>query len=532
MSIDYKDILSQVKEKLIEENGGYFEEEFDTIGKIDDINRSCTSHYNENNKRLFKCKISENNSKKIMDIVLDTSNKDLNSYKRGVYKVCLNIYNAYGENPIEFLLFSSQGLYGKDEYKRMIVSVIREIYEENNEIVEEAFNNILKCWTFEEPLKMILNSISSLRISLESEGLYRIFENNLRLREEAAYALINLKAEDIYRDMLNLICAQRNISSEEIEVSKRIINKFASSSNENAFKLYKFYINYEASIERSIRFSIVYNVKNNFNTIIYEDMERRVLNSQTNNRVFDKVVEILDRSKENKECIRILNLINRGTEVGTESELLERLKSNKISSRQKSNIVINLAKSNNREVEEYLKKLLDVESEEKIAALSVMVQKGDVIKIVELFGYLVSKDNNEVLSNSAFHQVRRLISLRDQKINSNLYKVAEKILNIEEEKHINKTLKIIDLFKNNATSDEIGSIFLKKLINTQHAIIKIELLGYFQREYNKFNKQIQEKLKECVIENTSKTESDQVQLYAKECLKMMNKNSISTPELI
>ena len=87
-------------------------------------------------------------------------------------------------------------------------------------------------------------------------------------------------------------------------------------------------------------------------------------------------------------------------------------------------------------------------------------------------------------------------------------------------------MKIIELFSSGIPSNDIAEIFLDKLKNTNHLIVKNRILDFFKKEFNRFNENMKEQIKTEIINcSYDKETSDK----AMECLISINSFKDLTP---
>ena len=154
-----------------------------------------------------------------------------------------------------------------------------------------------------------------------------------------------------------------------------------------------------------------------------------------------------------------------------------------------------------------------------VALCSVMVERKNYSYLLKLFDYMVNRDEYSEAAVEAINQIKRLKGLRDEKLNEYLEKVAEKILSNDDMINIKKNLKIIELFSTGIPSDTISIIFLNKLKNTEHIIIKKSLLEFFRKEFNRFNTELKNNIKNVVLECSH---SEEISKEAMKCLNSIN----------
>lgn len=513
---DYLEILQALKNE-IEENE--LTMEVDTMRFIDETNAKLTKdskRYKDSSKIIFKHHISYENSEALIKAVKNYKHYDISTigeYKYEILNLC-NIMDAMRENPVEMLVYSIKGLNSEKIFVNAIRDVIKTIYEENSESVKEAYKSILDNWNWNDCLEFVLKSISELRIYDLSEEVFALFEKNNILRELSAKTLVSISANEKYESIINFLCAQQNETSAELELFRNILYMIAKESENNTVYIYRSYL--RENLWGHTRNIAIGAIRLNLNKIILDDMEKKLKNPNTD-RIIVKKINIL-KSKVG---------ISEGQE--TIEELVDIVCSKSESERRRAKALIILG--NHQEVTDsilktVINKIMNESEVLNVALCSVMVERKNYNYLVKLFDYMVNRDEYSEASMEATNQIKRLRGLRDEKLNQHLEKIAEKILSNDDTVNVKKNLKIIELFSSGIPSSEVAILFLNKLKNTNHAIIKKSLLEFFRKEFNRYNKELKNSIKEVVLKCSH---SDDVCKEAMKCLNSINEFSELAP---
>lgn len=513
---DYLEILQALKNE-IEENE--LTTEVDTMNFIDEINAKLTKdsrRYKDSNKIIFKQYISYENSEALMKLVKDYKNYDISTvseYKYEILNLC-NILEAMRENPVEMLVYSIKGLNGEKAFINAIRDVVKTIYEENSLSVKEAYKSILDNWSWNDCLEFVLKSISELRIYDLADEVFALFERNNILRELSAKALLSISANEKYESMINFLCAQQNETSAELELFKNILYMIAKESENNTFYIYRSYL--RENLWGSTRNIAIGAIKINLNKMILDDMEKKLNNLNTDRNIIRKI-EILKSkagiSEDKKTTDELINIVCNRNE-------LERKRARALTELGKCKDV------NDSILKSVIDRIMNESEVLNVALCSVMVERKNYNYLVKLFDYMVNRDEHSEAAVEAINQIKRLKGLRDEKLNHHLEKIAEKILSNDEIINIKKNLKIIELFSGGIPSKEISIIFLNKLKNTQHTIIKKSLLEFFRKEFNRYNTELKNNIKATVLKCSH---SEDVSKEAMICLNSINEFSELAP---
>lgn len=525
--LDYMDKLKLLKQKIEEENISI---EVDTQTFTEDLNAKLTKeskNYRESNKRIFKQYISYQNSQKILHLVSDIENYNISNirdYKNEIINEC-NIIEAMGENPVEILVYSIKGLYGKTIFINAIRDIVKTIAEYNNENVKLAYKNILSNWNWNDCIEFVLKSICEIRMYDLSEEVFNVFEKNKIMRELATKTLLDISATDKYESMVNFLSVQPNETSADHEKYRNILYKIAKENPMNTFYIYKCYL--RQNLFGAIRNITIGAIRFNLSKIILEDADKKLGNPKIDNITKNKIFTLL------KRCIGMPNvdeiLIRRGIIVSDSDELIEIVLNENKSDKNRCNALVELSKNkdiSNEKLEKITATVLNSSEVINVAICSAKVQRGDNRYVVKLFDYIVNRDENSDVSIEAMNQVKRLKGLEREDLNGQLKKVAEQILSNEEDINIKKGMKIIELFSSGIPSNDIAEIFLDKLKNTNHLIVKNRILDFFKKEFNRFNENMKEQINTEIINcSYDKETSDK----AMECLISINSFKDLTP---
>lgn len=506
---DYLEVLQSLKNE-IEEN--QLTTEVDTMTFIDETNANLTKdsrRYKDSNKIIFKQYISYENSQAIMNLVKDYKKYDISTiseYKYEILNLC-NIMDAMRENPVEMLVYSIKGLNGEEIFINAIRDIVKSIYEENSESVKDAYKSILDNWNWNDCLEFVLKSISELRIYELSEEVFALFEKNNILRELSAKTLLSISANEKYESMINFLCSQQNETSAELELFKKILYMIAKESENNTAYIYRSYL--RENLWGHTRNIAIGAIKINLNKIILDDMEKKLNNPNTDRSIINKI-EVL-RSKagisgKEKTIDELVNIVCNKNE-------LERKRTRALIELGKREDVTDLI------LKSVIEKIMNESEVLSVALCSVMVERKNYSYLLKLFDYMVNRDEYSEAAVEAINQIKRLKGLRDEKLNEHLEKVAEKILSNDDMINIKKNLKIIELFSTGIPSDTISIIFLNKLKNTEHIIIKKSLLEFFRKEFNRFNTELKNNIKNVVLECSH---SEEISKEAMKCLNSIN----------
>ena len=195
----------------------------------------------------------------------------------------------------------------------------------------------------------------------------------------------------------------------------------------------------------------------------------------------------------------------------------------------RKNAIIKLIKIPEGTDEEKIKIIENVYSENdtlRITAASALIQLGRIKELSTLFKYLVASLDDE-LSRDALNQIRRLKSIRDNRVNSALTSVISRFMENDEDKNTQRVLTILEIYETGMPNEEITEVFLKKLSSTKHKKIKIRLLEFFSKNFSILPDSEKDRIKQ---EITKLTLDETVTENAMESLKKINMSSSNLPE--
>lgn len=541
---DYMEVLGALKATMKQEID---EKTVDTITTIETLNPELTADskkYRDSNKIIFKEEISSKSAHELVSLVTNTKQYNISNislYKEEILSKC-NIIYAQGENPIEMLVYSIKGLANEFIYINAIRDVIKSFYEDSSELIVTSYRNILNKWSWNDCLEFVLKSITELKIHQLSEDVYYVFKINNINRELAAKTIISLEATELFENLINFLCTLDNESTTEIDKLRNILYYMAKYNNQNTVYIYKCYI--QLTVNREVSNILIGAIRFNVDRVILDHIEKCLKNSELSYQAFRKLIILLSKSKQaNVNIVQILtnalrishldekqkDFIRRALGDDTPEMQMEIIKDKRKGSRERRDAIISMAKSGD---ENYLK-LLDEVAEEShgfnAVVCSVRVQRGDNSQLIELFKYIVTREENDEVSMEATNQIKRLRTLKDENINRALLEVASKLLADDELSNIKKVNKILDIFSSGVPNDEVGQLFLNKLKSTKHSIIKNKIIEFYRKEFNRLKlNTLKTSIKEAILNCTYEEEVSKV---AMECLKSMNSYVESVPSL-
>lgn len=536
---DFKEILQKYKDELIE--NGYEETiEVDAIDTIEEGNANITKdskRYKESDKCIFKQHISyENAEGLVMSIKMyeNYSLYNLSDYKDKVYQKALFCFEKC-ENPIEMLVYSIREV-NNNMYINALHDIVKDFINDYREEVIRAYANILNNWIWEDCIEFVLNSVKLNFLQELQEPLYNLFVKNYSLRVAVADTLIDIEAKDKFKSMVNFLIVNTGDSREETGIMKDIIYRLGKNSEFGSMAIYKIYLNSRIKSNKKL---ILLGIRNNLSVEIYNDMEKQLKNKQLDRWAHNQLLDLLEYSINNPKSMELvikcknLDHINQDKVEDILRKGVDDLKKVIIDRaadiNARKNAIIKLIKEPQKTDEEKIKIIESVYSESdtlRIIAASALTQLGRNKELITLFKYLLGASDVQ-LANDALNQIKRLKSIRDTNVNSNLTSVISRFMENDEAKNTQRVLTILDIYSTGLPNDEIIEVFLKKLATTSHQKIKVKLLEFFSKNYSILPDCEKDKIKKVIIKLTlDKTVTQE----AMDCLKKINMSSNNLPE--
>ncbi|SUY45775.1 Uncharacterised protein [Clostridium putrefaciens] len=543
MDENFKELLGKFKEQLTE---GCYENEVDTMTVIEDSNPTLTKDsrkYKESKKRIFKQQISISNAESIINTIKDTKYYNIGNLRdyKGEVRSKAERTIISGENPIEMLVYGIKGLHGNELFINAVRDVVKELYLDYSDDVIGCYKSILLNWNWNDCLEFVLKSISESYITDLADEVYYVLENNNILRENAVNTLVAINSTKHYDSMINLLCTDNNSTGAEFEIIGKSLKSFVKADNDNTYYVYKAYIS--LSVPSPIKNILIGIVRTNLNKRILDDIEALLKDYKISIRESNKIMDLLKKCKErnrrgekvkNEKVMEILNTaltynhLNKGRiEIALGADIPdiqnEIIFDTTRSIRERANAIIAMS----LHIDDIsLKSLQDESDVMNVIVSSVRVQRGYINSLIPLFQFIVQKDEGDMVSIEATNQIKRLRGLKDENLNNQLMKVAEGLLQDDSDQNTRNVMKILDLFSSGIPSDVVGSLYLDKLKNTKQSKVKIRILEFYKKEYNRFSTEIKNKISESVILCTREKSISNV---AMDCLKSINAYVDSTP---
>lgn len=505
--MDYQEVLQSIKEGMMEDVIRP-----DTMGILEDINPDLSDEskkYNQNKKQIFRYFISEKSAYDLVTLVNDVSQYNnmgsLAEYKENIKDKCEILCNI-GEHPTEMIVYSIKGL-SQDMFKHAILDELKNL-KEIDETFIESYRNILVNWTWNECIDCVLKSIQELRLSELADEVYYVFENNVSLRKEAALTLINIEEDSKFTSIINFLVAQNNDTRQELGILKDVMYSMGRNTATGSTYICKSYLNLRAKNE--VKNILISGIRTNLASEILDHIERLLKNPQVDKVMQSNAIRLLGRADRSNRAINILKGALTYKHL-RQSDIKRAIGANDIdiqidtaldkSENVESRIsaIISLASVNDdraKEIDDILNKLIEEDNLLiNIAAMSVKAEKGDRNSVIELFKFLVSSKDEDVIW-AASNQIKRLRGSNNIELNQILINIAEQLLSNDDS---NNVIKILDIYSTGIPTDGIAAVFLKKLSNTGHKTVKEKILTFFEKNITIFNKNIQKSIEELIV---------------------------------
>lgn len=541
--MDWLEQLEELKVNMKDNPEKWEESTFtknDIISTLEAINPEITKNsiaFKESNKYIFKQPVSYESSEKIIKFVSNNKKIEqwqINSYKQQLHNIC-SLIVAKGESPVEMLVYSTKAVQNNSENINLIMDELKEMWIVDPKLTA-AYKNILRSWNWPEQLQIVLNSIVSMNLDGFDEELINLFENNVQLREEAAYVIIALKYEKYYNRIINCLLAL-NIDSREITGTiLRILKKMAGASKYGAELVFKTYI--ETTRHPSLNNVFIAAIKKNATAEIYDKLEKYVVSANMNiqkKAIFllgkidnQKSADILKSIKDNRNVNKEVLTIAFGNSKNKDYiDLLKNIADdNERRIQERTAALISLANVGGTELIPYVENYINKSPEFEIAAASVLVQFGKMEKITVIFRYILTKNIAEAYVKEAVRQINRLRSLKNPEINSSLNKALKNLLKGDNEFVV---LSLVNLFTKGIPDDDVADTLLYKLKNTTVEQAKLIILKYLAKNYPLLSEKIQDMISKEIVTCSLNNSSDQIKNTAMECLSVITRKADLRP---
>lgn len=483
----------------------------DTMTILEDINPNLSDKsrkYNQNKKQIFRQYISEQSAYELVTLVSDVSKYNIGSlleYKQNIKDKCEILCNT-GQNPTEMLIYSIKGL-SQDMFKHSILDELKNLREIDETFIE-SYKNILVNWTWNECIDCVLKSIQELQLFELVDEVYYVFENNIMLRKEAAITIINIGADKKFTSIINFLVAQNNETRQELTILKDVMYYMGNNTSSGSTYIYRSYLGLRAKNE--VKNILIVGIRTKLVSEIYDHIEKVLKNPQSDRTMQSNVIRLLGRTNKSSRSFNILKnaltykhlkqsevkgaigIGDIGLQIDTALD-----KGEFIESRIRAIISLSSVKDYSvNDISNILNNLLEEDNHSiKIAAMSVKAENGDENSIIELFKYLVSSNDDDVVW-AASNQIKRLRGSNSIKLNQVLINIAEQLLAHDDS---NNVIKILDIYSTGIPTDDIALVFLKKLNNTKHKAVKEKILTFFEKNISIFRKDIQMNIEELIV---------------------------------
>lgn len=501
-----------------------------TIDLVEETNPNLTkesSAYRDNKKFIFKGDMSYENAQEIVETISCTD-LALNDYREKVTKVCHEAW-IMSESPVEMMVYATKSLEDQEEYLNIVLDVLKTLYEKDKDFTAHYYN-ILRNWNWTECVKVVLKSLQDLRLQELSEPVYRIFETNDTLRKEAALTLIAMGEMQYFESIINFLVMRKNDTRVQLDEIKTIMVAMGSVSEEASYLIYRSYMQMQLRVD--VANQLIPGVRRNFSARILQHVEKLLSNQQGERSDHKKAMRLLERCNSNptvgklydkfKRCDYLQHaLMTRESEVTDVQGILELLKQKGPEHPETLNAILSLGKLSDAQSEKVLRTLKEKTELLDIYASSALIERGAKNEIATLSIYMVAPGKDEKIVREAINQLRRLRRLQNSSINTDLFKIATRLLEISVAKqnagHISR---ILSLYEVGIPTDEIGRMYLSQLKTSTNTTIQDMTLKFLVRNHSTFAPALQQEIHEVII-----SKSQEGTAFSKDAMNALSKIS-------
>lgn len=512
---DFREVLAGLKEKFEEDK------QTDTMQILEDINPNlshASKSYKEGNRYIFKQNISYQDAQKIVEVISNTSEyspEQIHEYKEKISNICRMIWMG-GDSPITMMVYATKDIATQNAvYLSAVLDVLKGLAESDEQLVQ-SYEEILNEWNWNECIETVLKSIQGVRIVELAPAVYKVFEKNEVLRKEAAHTLIQLRQENYFSSILNLLVAGRSEFRQQQDELREIAMAMSTTTEQGSMYVYQTYCRADLSdqlagnlipaIRKNLTYDILDNIKKTLNRTNEESKkQKRLLHLLRNCKLNPKVVEILEECKDKKHLDQTMIYGAMGT--GSFENSVEVLRNPQSTEVQKIDAIVQIGKSEDKRALDLLKQIhTNASVVTKVAIGAALIEQGKREEIGQLYGYLMSNQVEERASREALRQLRRLRSLRNEKITQELMNIATQLLERSKQKNNSGYIvRILELYEGGYPTNEIGEMFLKQLKEVNHPLVKEKCIAYLSKNLSSFSLELQAEIKKQFIIESQKS---------------------------
>lgn len=523
---DFREALAKLQEQFnINESTTV-----NTIDLVEEVNPNLTkesSAYKDNKKFIFKGSMSYENAQEIVEAI-STTDLRIYEYREKVTKVCHSAW-IMGESPVEMMIYATKSLEGKEEYLGVVLDVLKTLYEKDQSFTNYYYN-ILRNWNWTECVKVVLKSLQDFRLQELSQPVYRIFETNEILREEAALTLIAMGETQYFESIINFLVTRKNDTRVQLDEIRTIMIAMGSVSEEASYLIYRNYM--ERSLRTDVANQMIPGVRRNFSARILQQAEKILNNKHAERSAHKKVMRLLERCNSNpvvgklydqyKRCDYLQHaLVSRQSEVTDVQSIIELAKQKGAEHPETLNALLNLGKLSDEQSEKVLRTFKEKTDLLDIYASSALIERGGKNEIVTLSIYLVAPGKDDKVVREAINQLRRLRRLQNSSINTDIFKITTRLLEksvaAQNTTHI---MRILSLYETGIPNDEIGRMYLSQLETSTNTVVQDMSLKFLVRNHSQFGPALQREVHEVMI-----AKSKEGTAFSKEVMSALSKIS-------
>lgn len=476
MAVNWKSLLQENKDLFFNIHKDDIEDGKNFLGAK--INVQKEKILNEN---IFENYISDVNAKLVFEKTTKIKNMDVKTLNRIEIEIIDLLKSIFeeGQNPVEIFLYSTKALDLKEKavfqsIQRILISVCN-----SSQAGRDALICILKNWTWDNQLKLAIETIRTIKEKSAFDSLLTLL-NNDNLKDCAAECLIDLGDTRCIEPVLNMVNTFNGFNINERNIAFRIIDKLSHFGDEAISAIIKCYMN---NVNKSLN-TVYSNVISRSKEIAIESLSKMLYNEEYNQKAAitlgkmrtsvatNYLIEALNSPLiENK--INIIIGIGYTKDPNAINFLIKLLKKEAISKEIKACIITSLANLEAYEAKDIIKEYL-TDKDLCISAMSALIQLNELRYLGSLFEYLIVPNKTYSEITCAIKELKRLKGFKENKISYEIIEGIKYLIRNDDGYACLNTLRILDTDIDDSIAKElIAKLKTTKKEEIQYAIYKI-----------------------------------------------------------
>lgn len=501
MAINWKSILVENKDLFFNINNEDVENAKNFLGA-----KPIKENNTILNENIFEYYISDINAKMVFEKTLNLYNfkgKALNSNESEIISLCKTILEE-GQNPVEMFLYTTKAFnFDNNDIFKSLLRILICICNSNLS-ARNALINVLNNWTWDNQLKLVVETIRTIKERNAYDSLIPLLKND-NIKFNVAECLIDLGDERCIEPILDMTNTFNGFNVKERNAAFWIIDRLTVFGINAVSPIIKHYINNENKSLNTVYSNVISRSKDisleSLNNLLYsEEYNQKAAITLGKMRMPKATKYLIDalNSPSIKNKINIIIGLGYTKDENAIEPLVDMLRTEVLTREEKASIITSLANLEAYGEKDTIKGYIN-DKELAINAMSALVQLNEIRYLGSLFKYLVIPDKSYDEVSYAIKELKRLKGIRDSNISKQILDGIKFIIRNDDGYACLNILRILDT----NIEDDIAKELIMKLNNTKKEEIQYSIYKILSKNTGVLNNIISERIFVDATSNTS-----------------------------